>query len=177
MRRVIHIVVGHDQARTRPRREQDERSQSQAASVPGFASGRARRTSEQERGQGERRRSTNLRLKRIVVAAVVKSGRGPARMQVEQHRAGESQARARPRSGGRLDRLRDRIGGERLDELGGPHAIDLRHAAPSDFSARCSATLTATSLMPSRVAVAVIDWPSSEIDCTMSRWRAGKLLR
>ena len=70
-----------------------------------------------------------------------------------------------------LDRFRNRIGGERGDEFGRLHATDLRHAAPSDFSARCSATLTATSVIDSRSAVAAIDWPSSEIDCTMSRWR------
>ena len=47
---------------------------------------------------------------------------------------------------------------------------------PSDFSARCSATRTATSLIDRRAAVAAIDWPSSEIDWTMSRWRGGSVL-
>ena len=75
------------------------------------------------------------------------------------------------------DRLGNRVGGERRDEFGGSHSTDLRQAAPSDFSARWSATRTATSLIERRFAVAAIDWPSSEIEVTMSRWRGASVSR
>ena len=75
------------------------------------------------------------------------------------------------------DRLRNRIGGQSRDELGRFHATDLRQAAPSDFSARWSATLTATSDIERRAAVAAIDWPSREIEVTMSRWRGASVSR
>ncbi len=92
----------------------------------------------------------------------------------EAHRRAERQREAHPPS--QMDRRRERIGGERIDEIGGLHCVALRQAAARDFSARCSATRTATSLIESRAAVAAIDWPSSEIAVTISRWRGASFM-
>ncbi len=61
------------------------------------------------------------------------------------------------------------VGAERQDQIVSLHDCVAFHASASDFSARCSATRTATSVIPSRAAVAVIVCSSSEIERTMSR--------
>ena len=106
----------------------------------------------------------------------MKSGRGPisARNQRERdERAGAERNRQRP-----SERLVQslRVGRERGDEVFGLHAFDRLQTSASDFSARCSATRTATSVIASRSAVAEIDCPSSEIDFTMSFARGAERL-
>ena len=133
------------------------------------------RTGEPERQQ-KRRQSEGERVHDLQPEAHRVGAGGEVRPRAEQQEVKRNADRKADHKRDRdppveADRFGNGIGGQRGDELGRPHVTDLRQAAPSDFSARWSATLTATSDILRRAAVAAIDWPSREIEVTMSRWR------
>ena len=66
------------------------------------------------------------------------------------------------------------VGGKGANEAIGVHSHCFRSLAVRLASPRCSATRTAPSLIDSFAAVALIDALSTAIDCSTSRWRAGK---
>ena len=144
---------------------------SHSASALGLASGRASRSVSKSDGKAKAKRVDELQPEAHRVGAC-----GEVRPRAEQQEVKRNADRKADHKRDRdppvePDRFGNGIGGERRDELGRPHVTDLRQAAPSDFSARWSATLTATSDILRRAAVAAIDWPSREIEVTMSRWR------
>ena len=69
------------------------------------------------------------------------------------------------------------VGGKGSNELIGFHAHCSRSLAVRLASPRCSATRTAPSLIANFAAVSLIDALSTAIDCSTSRWRAGKRLQ
>ena len=170
MSRDIHSLCGTtNNSATTPAASKMKGAISQSASALGFASGRASRSVSRSDGKANANELTNFSQKRIVIA-----GRGDVRpwaqqQPVNRQAAEKADGERRHDPPAKPDRLRNGIGGKRGDEFGGFHSTDLRQAAPSDLSARWSATLTATSDIDRRFAVAAIDWPSREIEVTMSR--------
>ena len=66
------------------------------------------------------------------------------------------------------------VGDKSANEAIGVHSHCFRSLAVRLASPRCSATRTAPSLIDSFAAVALIEALSTAIDCSTSRWRAGK---
>ena len=173
------LALRHDQQfRPRPRRRAKRKARSaRARAPPAWRRGARGATVSRSDGKANANESMNFSQKRTVLTAAAISGLGPSRSAKSARLPAKPMASAAANSPAEPDRLGNRVGGERGDELGRPHPIDLRQAAPSDFSARWSATLTATSDIDRRFAVAAIDWPSREIEVTMSRWRGASVSR
>ena len=123
----------------------------------------------QERRQGERERVEEFQIEAHSLERLGNVRAGSDEQPIERDTADEADDQRQSEAAAKIDPLGHRVGGEGGNEIQGLHDSDLRHAAPSDFSARWSATRTATSVIERRAAVAAIDWPSSEIDWTMSR--------